>query len=134
MKTIYDSPNSCKAISRGVFSFFYTHKGNRRKISVMKISQLAKFSEYCHLNFRSLISVFTNDCCSLFGSFSSTYIPWKICPKLPSWSTSSPWTELSSPWIFRYPLLGYFDILHLSSGLQKSGTSQNTPLPTHKVG
>ena len=33
-----------------------------------------------------------------------------------------------------YPLLGYFDILHLSSGLQKSGTSQDTPLPTHKVG
>ena len=69
----------------------------------MKISQLATFIEYhCHLNFRSLICVFTDDCCSLFGSFSSTYIPWKICPKLPSGSTSSPWIELSSPWIFQY--------------------------------
>ena len=28
----------------------------------------------------------------------------------------------------------HFDILHLRSGLQKSGTSQNTPLPSHKVG
>lgn len=29
------------------------------------------------------LTVFTNTCFSLFGSFSSTKIPWKIRPKVP---------------------------------------------------